>query len=259
MALKPVLKSLDGLDDPTKKLYVSRDGEFHLDVEGGVASPTKLSEVEAKLSEFRDNNRTLNTELTTAKETLKKFEGVDLAEVTRMREQDQKLKDKKLIDAGKIDELIDARLNPIKTKFETDLKTANDRNAELNAQLERMAIDDQLTKLGVERGIQPTAIEDFQTRGRSVFKLKDGKVVPLAADGTTRRGPKGEALSMTEWVEQLSSEAPHLFKPSSGGGASNNSGNGGGDGKTIPAGDPVAFGRNLQEIAEGKITVQAAG
>lgn len=259
MALKPVLKSLDGLDDPIKKLYISKDGEFHLDVEGGLASPTKLAEIESKLAEFRDNNRTLNTELTTAKETLKKFDGVDVEEVRRLKDQQQQLKDKKLIDAGKIDELLEQKLSPIKTAFESQLKAATDRNGELNLQLERMAIDDQLTKIGIERGIQPTAIDDFQYRGRQLFKLKDGKVVPLAPDGTIKRNAKGDQLSMTEWVEQLSTEAPHLFKPSSGGGASNNSGKGGGDGKTIPAGDPVVFGQNLKEIAEGKITVQAAG
>lgn len=258
MALKPVLKSLDGLDDATKKLYVSKDGEFHLDVEGGFASPAKLTEVEGKLTEFRENNRTLNAELTKAKEDLKKFEGVDLAEVTRMREQDQKLKDKKLIDAGKIDELLESKLQPIKFKFETDLKASIDRNSELTQQLERMAIDDQLTKIGIERGIQPTAIDDFQYRGRQLFKLKDGKVVPLAPDGTIKRNAKGDQLSMTEWVEQLSSAAPHLFKPSSGGGASNNSGKGG-EGKTIAGGDPVLFGKNLEQIAKGEVTVQAAG
>lgn len=258
MALKLILKTLDGLDEAVKKLYVKQGEEFRLDVEG-VVSEAQHTELKTKLEEFRENNRTLNGELTKTKETLKQYEGVDLEEVKRLRDQEQKLKDKKLIEAGKIDELLESKLQPIKTSFEQQLKAATDKNAELTGQLERMAIDDQLTKLGVEKGILPTAIEDFRYRGRQIFKLKDGQVVPLAGDGTVVRNTKGDPLSMADWIEKLATDAPHLFAPSKGGGAPNGGGRPAPNGATIPAGDPVAFGANLEKIAKGEVTVALGG
>ena len=210
-ALKAVLKSLEGLADPIKALYKQEGEEFHLDVEGMVPK--------SQLDEFRETNRGLHKQVEDLTAGLKKFEGVDLKKWTDLQETERKVKDKQLIDAGKIDDLIASRLEPIKKEFQTQLDTEKKRNEQLSGRLETMQIDDQLTKLGTTKGLRPSAIEDMIARGRRVFKLQDGKVVAVGQDGATLLTKQGEPMTMDRWVEQLSSDAPHLFQASTGSGA----------------------------------------
>lgn len=248
MALKAILKSLDGLSDEVKKLYIKKGEEFHLDVEGLPEDP--------KLAEFRDNNRKLNKQLADATEALKKFEGVDLEKWTKLQETEKKLQDKQLLDAGKLDELIASKLNPIKQEFQTQIDTAKKENQQLTAQLETLMIDEQLTKLGATKGLRPTAIDDMLARGRRVFKLKDGKSVAMGADGAQLLDKGGNAVTMQTWLDSLASDAPHLFQASNGGGAL---GNGDGStGKTIEAGNNGVLSlspKSIEAVAKGELTI----
>lgn len=229
MALKVIVKTLDGLDEATKKLYVQKDGEFHLDVEGLPEDP--------KLGEFRENNRKLNAKVTELTDTLKQFEGVDAAKYKEYELTQHKLRDKQLIDAGKIDELLNSKIDPIKKEFQTKLEAAQKENSALSGRLEILHIDNQLTELGTKKGLRPTAIEDMLARGRRVFRLKDGQVVALDQDGAQARTKSGDPLTMPAWLDTLATEAPHLFQPSNGGGANNNNGNGHHGAKTLSRGE----------------------
>lgn len=248
MALKAMLKSLEGLSEDVKKFYVQKDGEFHLDVDGLVPA--------AKLDEFRDNNRALNKKLEEVQASIKTFEGVDPEKHKQLLELEKKIKDKQLLESGKIDELIDARLAPIlenSKKTETQLK---EQNAHLKKQLEVKQIDEELTKLATAKGLRPTAITDMLGRLRSQFTLKDDKVVALDAQGATRLTEKGEPFTMEHSIEGLSKEASHLFQSSNGGGSNGN--NGGINNRTVDAGasgvltlDP----KSIEAIAKGEMTV----
>lgn len=210
-ALKAVLKSLEGLADPIKELY-RKDGEdYRLDVEGMVPK--------AALDEFRENNVTLKKANEDLAAKLKSFDGIDVEKVKELQETERKVKDGELIKAGKIDELIQSRLAPI-------LKEASDKAAEkdkqiqdLSRQMDTMTIDTRLTEIGTKKGLRPTAIEDMLHRGRKTFVRQDGKVLAVGRDGAQLLSKTGEPLSMEHWVEQLSTDAPHLFQSSSGGGA----------------------------------------
>lgn len=224
MALKFILRSLEGLSDDVKKLYVKKGEEYRLDVDDLPEDP--------KLAEFRDNNRKLNKELAEAKEELKKFEGVDPARYKEFEDTARKVKEGELIKAGKIDELLNSKLEPIKKDFETKLSASEKKNHDLSSQLEVLQIDNRLTEIGAKKGLRPTAIQDMLGRGRSVFKLKDGKVVALDEDGAQRRTKSGDPLTMEAWFdEDLTPNAPHLFQSSSGGGANGDGHKG--NGKTI--------------------------
>lgn len=224
MALKAVLKSLDGLEDPIKALYKKEGDEYRLDVEGMVPKAT--------LDEFRETNISLKKENDGLKDKLKQFDGVDLAKWKELQATEQKLKDGELIKAGKIDELITSRLDPIKKEFQSKLDAAQKEKEQLASQLETLQIDDQLTKLATTKGLRPTAIEDMLARGRRVFRIKDGKVVALDKDGAQLLTKSGDPLNMQAWVDSLATEAPHLFQSSTGGGAQNN-GNKGAGAKTM--------------------------
>lgn len=224
MALKALLKSLDGLSDELKKLYVKKGDEYHLDLEDLPDDP--------KLAEFRDNNRKLNKELAEAKEELKKFDGLDVAKYKEYETTQQKLKDGELIKAGKIDELLNSKLDPIKKEFQLQLEASKKEKEQLNSQLETLTIDNQLTELGTKKGLRPTAIDDMIARGRKVFKLKDGKPVALGNDGAQILDKAGNPITMQIWLDALTTDAPHLFQSSTGGGANGNQGKSG-TGKTM--------------------------
>jgi len=225
MALKAMLKSLEGLSDEVKKLYVKKGDEYHLDVDDLPEDP--------KLAEFRDNNRKLNKELNEARDELKKFDGLDVAKYKEYESTQQKLKDGELIKAGKIDELLNSKLDPIKKEFQTKLETSEKKNQQLNSQLETLMIDEALTKLGATKGLRPTAIDDMIARGRKIFKLKDGKPAALGDDGAQARDKSGNPITMQTWLDSLATDAPHLFQSSSGGGANGNTGHANDNGKTM--------------------------
>ena len=73
MALRKKYESLKEIPAEDVRLYVEREGAWHLDVD--------LKEERAKLDEFRANNIALSNQLAEQK---KRFEGIDPDEVRRL-------------------------------------------------------------------------------------------------------------------------------------------------------------------------------
>ena len=227
MALKAILKSLEGLSDELKKQYVEKDGAYHLDADGLVPKD--------RVDEFRNNNIDLKKQLDDLKKT---YEGIDVEQVKELLKKEIQLKEKKLIDSGKVDELLEERTKSMKTEYEKKIKELSDKVASSDTQLERLVIDNAIQSEAVKSGVRDTAMEDVLLRGRARFKLQDGKAVPLNGEGKTIYGKDGSTPeSMTEWVSGLSTSTPHLFKPSTGGGTNGNNGNGSNGAKTMKRAD----------------------
>src|SRR6478609_4349648 len=94
--LKGVVKDLEIVPETMRHFYVKTDeGEYRLNAAGLVKKE--------KLDEFRENNIRLTR---TNEELVTKYKDVDLDEYRAMKEAQQKQKDKKLIDEGKVDELV---------------------------------------------------------------------------------------------------------------------------------------------------------
>src|SRR4051812_26871123 len=109
MALKARVDSLDGVPEALHGMYAAQDGGgFVLQVEGMVPS--------AKLAEFRDNNTTLRRQV---EDLTKKFDGIDPDKFRELSDKAAKERDKKLIDAGKVDELVAERVAAMKAASET--------------------------------------------------------------------------------------------------------------------------------------------
>lgn len=217
MALKAILDSLDGLSDELKKLYVQKDGKFHLDVEGVVPKD--------RLDEFRNNNIELKKQLD---EITGKYKDIDPEQVRELLKQDKALKEKKLLDAGKVEELLEERTKAMKADYDTKIKALTEKDEKATSQLERLLVDNTIQAEAVKAGVRETAMEDVLLRGRSRYKVQDGKAVPVSPDGKIIYGKDGTSPeSMTEWLGGLSSAAPHLFNPSTGGGANGSGGKGG--------------------------------
>lgn len=223
--LKLILDTLDGLEESTQKLYKkSGDGKFHLQTE---EDPDKKK----KLDEFRENNIRLQNELKAMQD---KFGNLNLDEIAEMKKKIQAIDDKKMIDAGKIDELVAQKVERMKSDFESQIKkmtkALEDKDTELGKTTGRLAevlIDSEITKAVNGVGVvRKEAMRDIVARGRQTWKLEEGKPIPKEGDKILYGKDGKAALTFEEWATALLDTAPFLFESSGGGGAGGGKGDG---------------------------------
>lgn len=219
MALKFKCKSKDEVPAEQAALYVERDGEWVLDVEGVVDK--------AKHDEFRNANVTLRKEL---EEQKKRFEGIDPDEVRKLAEEKQKLEETQQLKLGEVEKVLENRLKTAKADWDKQLTAVSVERDTLNARLASIQIDQGVITVATKKGLRPTAIPDITARARSVFRLVNGAPTAFEADGkTVRVGKDGiTPMNLEEWVDQQVADAPHLFESNAGGGAASDASGGGG-------------------------------
>lgn len=207
--LKYKIKKLEDVEEQYRPFYKEQDGVFVLQVEGATDK--------ARLDEFRTNNITLREQMDAMKA---QFEGLDPEEARKALEERQKLRDKKLLEAGKVDELLAERTAAMKAEYEKQIGKLTKELTGATGQLERLLIDNAIQTESAKAGVRTTALEDVLLRGRARFKLQDGKAVPVDQDGKVIFGKDGtNPQSISEWLADLAPAAPHLFEASTGGGA----------------------------------------
>ena len=214
MPLKSVVDNLDGLDKSVHGFYEKgADGKFYLGVEGMVPS--------TRVDEFRTNNIAL-------KQQLEKFEGIDPLKYKEMTERERKIAEKKLVEAGEIDKVVEQRVEAMKKEHETTLRTLSTERDSANAKLSSVLIDSAVKSAAVAEGVVPTAVDDVVLRAKTTFVVKNGEVVATNDKGAVIYGKDGVTpLSIGEWVKSLKATAGHLFQGFKGSGAQ---GSGGGTG-----------------------------
>ena len=172
------------------------------------------------LLEDLDNNVKLMKEM---EALTSKFEGIDVDAYNEMKSKQEAMKEKKLIDAGKIDELLAEKTKQMREAHNGELEKTNQVNASLQDQLAKLVIDNAVRDSAVKAGVVETGMDDILLRSKSVFSLQDGKAVPTDAQGNTIFGHgTSEPMSVNEWVKSQMDVAPHLFKASSGSGSQHN-------------------------------------
>lgn len=173
----------------------------------------------AKVGEFRDNNIALTKSVD---DLTAKFKGINIDEYSKMQKEAQELKDKKMIRAGKVDELVEDKVNKIRTEQVAEMQKMKDTNASLSTQLNAQVVGDAVKTAAIKAGIVGTAIDDVLTRANDMWTAKDGKPVAVNKDGSTIwvEGTT-EPLTLYKWVKSLNETAPHLFGTSKGTGAEN--------------------------------------
>lgn len=257
MALKPIVDSADLIPEGLASYYQEKDGKFHLSLDGEFVPKSQVTE-------FRNNNIQLMKKQEELADKLKQFDGVDLVVYQEALKTKQALEDQKLLDSGKLEELVEKRVERMKADFEGKSAALNSRiedisteNAGLITRLSSVLIDSQIQQAVNDIGKpREGAIQDILNRGRSLFKLIDGKPTPVGPDGNPIFGKDGKApMTFYEWAQGLQETAGFLFESASGGGSTGGRQSAGGPIKTIAAGDPVAFGANLEAIASGKVAV----
>lgn len=271
MALQAVVKDINEVPEALRNLYAQVGDDYILEVDD--------KGYKIKLGEFRDNNIELvkqNENLKTVaekagefQELLKAFEGIDPEAAREAMKTMQGIEDKKLIDAGQIDELVTQRLeqrtsrmvqdhdSQIKSLQKTLDESVSSRDT-YKTQLSSHVIDNSLQSAVLKAApVRPGALDDVLSRGRNVWKLNDaGKPEARDPNGDLVFGKDGkDPISMDEWAQDLIISAPFLFEGNAGGGAGGGSGSRGGEGGTISGEDQDSINANIEGIATGKVKV----
>ena len=264
--MKRKIASLEDVDEKYHELYEERDGAFYLIVEDDDSD----NKAKARLEEFRKNNRLLHKEKKELEAKLEEWKDIDPQEYRTLKERQATLEtsdDAKLVAEGKLDEVIAKRTATMKADFErslsakdTALKDTSKERDTYRQRLAQLQIDGDV-RTHIEKIGRPKqgAMDDILSRAHRTWKLDgDGNRVPVDSDGEPIYGNDGDIMTMSEWSAKLLQNAGHLFESGGGGGA-----DGSGDPEkpkrkkgSVDADDAVAIGRNLKDIATGKMTVE---
>ena len=222
MTLKYKFKSREEIPAELQSLYVEREGSWLLDAEG-VVEKARVDELRAKVDEFRTSNVTLTNENAELK---KRFEGIDPEAVKALAADKARLEEEQRLKEGKFQEVLEARLKNAKGDWDKERKALSEERDTLTSRLTAIQIDQGVITAATKRGLRPTALPDITARARVVFKLVNGVPRAFEADGATVRYGKDGVTPMTleEWVDAQTSDAPHLFESNAGGGAAGNGG-----------------------------------
>ncbi len=206
--MKFKIAKLEDVEESLRSFYKQgSDGAFYLEVEGAVAKE--------RLDEFRNNNVDLN-------KRLEAFKDLDPAKVQEMLDNERKIAEKKFIDAGDIDGLVNQRIAAMKADHERAVNDLTGNLTTANRQLETLLIDNSVREVAAKIGVVPSAVDDVLLRAKTVFKVEDGAPVAKDREGNTIYGKDGNSsLDIGGWLGGLKDQAPHLFGTSAGSGSNN--------------------------------------
>ncbi len=140
----------------------------------------------------------------------------------------QEIEDKKLIDAGKIDELVEARVERVITDannkyaaLEQVAAADKSRADKAEGKLKGLLIDKDITSAVANVGsVRKGGMTDVLSRAKDVWTLDDeGNLVAKKGDNIIYGSDGKSPLSPQEWAQSLVTDAPFLFEGSKGAGA----------------------------------------
>ncbi|MDH5559417.1 MAG: hypothetical protein OEY59_01020 [Deltaproteobacteria bacterium] len=216
--LKKILTTLDNLPEDLKGHYKEEDGVFYLQVED---DPSR-----EKISEFRQNNIEL---LKKIKDMEEHYGGIEPEEHQRMKQRLEEIKQGTLLSMEDAQKMVQGETERLKQESELEnqiLRQSLDQfryqNESLEKDLARRVIDQEVGRaLGRIGRLKPEVLGDVLDLGRGVFKLVNGRPVPLDEKEEVIIDPAtSKPLSFERWALDLLREKPFLFEGSSGSGSS---------------------------------------
>lgn len=165
----------------------------------------------------------------------KQWSGFDAKQIANLMDKITNDEETKLIAEGKIDEVIEKRVEALKRDYEGKLSSLTEKLSEFEGQvgakdskIKKLVVDGHVRQAASKLGVVPTAIDDVIYRAAQTFALDDNdNPVAKNSDGAIIFGKSGkDPLTAVEWLESMKEKAPHWFPGSQGAGAA-----GGKDGK----------------------------
>lgn len=259
-ALKAVLASkadVDALPEALRSLYKETNGKFVLDAEG----VEDVSGLRTALEKERGGRADLDK---TLKELKAQFEGLDPVKAREALQKIQSLEDKKLIDEGKIEELLKTRTERLVADHTAQVNAFNKQieelkggNGKLTSQLSELLIDNAVRSAAGKLGLRDTAVEDAVLNAKQLYQIRDGKPVPVRGDQVVYGKDANTPMPIDEWLGGLQKDKAHWFKESTGAGTPPGGGNlpGLGGSHTITAEQA----RNPQVYQQARAAAEKAG
>lgn len=197
--------------------WIEKNGKFMLDID--------ISEDIANLTGALENERSAHR---ASKDKINSFADIDPEEARRLLAESRKQSDKKLIDAGKVEELLTQRTEELRKEYDKKIEELSKGSVALKTRLEKELIDNHILLEAKGAGVRDTAIDDVLLRGRQIFRLEEDKVV--ARDGDKQLFNKeGKEMGIGDWIRgPLLEKGPHLFNNAAGSGTQPGAGQGNG-------------------------------
>lgn len=241
MAFKLIVKDINTVDEAHRPLYVERDGEFHLDVDGVDDHPSVV-----KLKQQQEAARRAERAMKTQVEKWEKLGKTD-EEIAALIAAEEHNKQTALERAGEWDKLKDQ----MNKKHQDELKrweglteAEKQNNIKLKNKLERYLIDAKATAAIAAAEGEPELLLPIVKRFMKVEEDENGEFFTSIVDdkGGARVNGKGDPLTIDELlVEMKSSEKlGRAFKASGSSGGGSSPG-GGSNPKVTPAGVPKTW------------------
>lgn len=266
MPLKAILDKIDDLDDSLKTLYVKSGDHYVLDVDDGA--------YKKQIGEFRDSNTELkrkldsntidNEELAKLREKAELYGNIDPVAAQEALKQIQQMEDKKMLDAGQVDELFAKRTDRMQKDFENQntilINEGNEKDTQIEkykSMLHKERIHNTVANAVNSAGtLRQGALIDAMNRAMQTWTVTDSGELIAMKNGEKLFSKDGKTpISVDEWAQDLKMDSPYLYEGNTGGGANGND-DGNADVKgTISFGDTEAINNNIQNIAEGKVVV----
>ena len=271
MSLKPVIDSLDQVDESLRPHYTSNsDGKFILTLDGQL--PNYVDQVTHneqlnKVTEFRNNNIQLLEERDGLKQLAEKaqaFGSIAPEEAHAAIQQRQELESKGVKKSSDVQAVVDAALARFKdTEFkavQAQLTATNEARKAAEQQVTEQQMTASIGQVFKAAGGQDGAEAFIVSRAREKFEIQDG--VLQAKTGQYSVEKPGEPLPLEEWMASQTKEVGFAFGRSSGTGTPPDAG---AMHSTVPTGvkllidpSPQELGQYGHEIASGKMRVVTA-
>lgn len=199
--LKPMLDSLDGLDETIAGLYVENDGKYRLNVEGGFKTHEEINGLTTALNKERDARSKLEKQV-------KKFDGIeDPFEAMKAIETLKNLDQKKLIDAGEVEKVKAEVTKAMQSKIDELQNAVQEKEGILTKELigGRFA----RSKFIADKMAIPHDL--VEARFGQNFKIEDGQVVAYDQHGNKvySQDRPGELAEFDEALNILVSQYPY--------------------------------------------------
>ena len=192
--------------------------------------------VEKTTKGLKSKNAELLGKVTTLQDAVKKFDGVNLEELTELKEKVENDEVLKLMADGKSQEALNKYTERLTVKHETEteklkdtIKKGEESNKKNQELVNSLLIDGGAKAEFLKAKGLTTATDDIALRARAIWRVEDGALVARDEKNEMIKGEDG-ALTMKEWAEGLKKKAPHLFPASESGGGT---GGEGGTGNSI--------------------------
>lgn len=159
---------------------------------------------------------------------------IDPDEYKRLRAEAEAAKDKKLIDEGKVEELLAERIARFQKEAEKERSTYQEKLSAAERQLDVLLIDNEIVRLleGQDGKLRPAAgaLEDILLNlrhGSTRLQRQGDAVIAVDAGGKPIYGKDPtRPAGVLDALGELAAKKPHLFQQSSGAGITNERGGG---------------------------------